>query len=201
MTKLLALVVIVGLLVFLFNRARRKDNSETMSTSEQAPAETEEVTSVEDAPKVEAQVEKESETTNTEAPIAVDNAPQLDWADDNLVKAIAQVNGSDDSSTRYQAMLSAIAVCYKQRKAQQYLIFGYSLSQQYQALFGQQDSTANLNGTGFMQLATLATDNGDFDLAISLCQQAVDNELSDGTVTGFEGRIKRIQQAQKKAAK
>ncbi|MCL1077759.1 hypothetical protein D5R81_06515 [Parashewanella spongiae] len=196
MVKFLALVVIVGLGYFLYNRARRKDSSETLPTSEKAPTptETEEVVAVEDSPKAETQHEDEPEVA------VVAEAPQLDWADDNLVNAMTQVNRSDDSNQQYQGMLSAIAVCYKQRKTQQYLIFGYSLSQQYQTLFGQQESSAKLNGTGFMQLATLATDNGDFDLAINLCQQALDNDLSDGTVTGFEGRIKRIQQAQKKAA-
>ncbi|MGS0728874.1 hypothetical protein ACVBKF_21935, partial [Shewanella sp. 0m-11] len=60
---------------------------------------------------------------------------------------------------------------------------------------------AEVKGTGMMHLSTLLNDNGDFDSAISICKTAIEYGLADGTVTGFEGRITRIEKAKAKANK
>ncbi len=52
-----------------------------------------------------------------------------------------------------------------------------------------------------MHLSTLLNDTGMFDKAIEVCQKAITYGLSDGTVTGFEGRISRIEKAKAKANK
>ena len=97
-----------------------------------------------------------------------------------------------------------VGECYKQRKSADYLNYGAQLAQEYIALFqavtAEQGKTAELKSAGFLHLATLLNDTQAFDAAIVLCRKALEFGLSDGTVTGFEGRISRIEKAQTKAA-
>jgi len=48
----------------------------------------------------------------------------------------------------------------------------------------------------FQHYATLLAERGDFEKAIHVCQVAIAYGLQDGTKSGFEGRIKRIQKVQ-----
>jgi hypothetical protein len=50
-------------------------------------------------------------------------------------------------------------------------------------------------------MSTLLNDNGEFDAAIAICKTAIKHDVSDGTVTGFEGRVTRIDKAKAKANK
>jgi hypothetical protein len=47
--------------------------------------------------------------------------------------------------------------------------------------------------TTFKYLATLLTEDGDYDSAIFACKVAISHGLKDGTKSGYEGRIKRIE--------
>ncbi|QLE83970.1 hypothetical protein FLM48_02020 [Shewanella sp. Scap07] len=94
----------------------------------------------------------------------------------------------------------AVAECYKQRKQTQYRDYGAGLQQDYLEVFAKLDKPAEQKGVGFMHLATLLNDSGQYDTAIAVCQQAINYGLTDGTVTGFEGRITRIERAKAKAA-
>jgi len=51
----------------------------------------------------------------------------------------------------------------------------------------------------FQYLATLFTEDGDFDQAIKACKIAINYGLKDGTKGGYEGRIKKIENKKKKA--
>lgn len=51
----------------------------------------------------------------------------------------------------------------------------------------------------FQHYATVLTEDGEFERAVEVCQQAMDFGLHDGTKTGFEGRIERIRRKQEKA--
>lgn len=51
----------------------------------------------------------------------------------------------------------------------------------------------------FQHYATVLTEDGEFDRAVEVCEQAMEYGLDDGTKTGFEGRINRIQRKAKKA--
>lgn len=46
--------------------------------------------------------------------------------------------------------------------------------------------------TTFQNYATLLTEVGEFEKAISVCKMAISYELSDGTKSDYEGRIERI---------
>lgn len=53
----------------------------------------------------------------------------------------------------------------------------------------------------FQNLATVLTEDGAFEEAVSVCEAALAHGLHDGTVSGFEGRIARIRRQQEKASK
>lgn len=126
------------------------------------------------------------------------------WANVTLQRAAEEYQSAETALVRYNALQNVIAECYKQRKSTEYLTYGAALHGLYLALFhsvnAEKPKDLELKTPGFMQLATLLNDTQDFDKAIALCQEAIKLGLTDGTVTGFEGRISRIEKAQAKAA-
>lgn len=131
-------------------------------------------------------------------------APDV-WANITLQRAFDEFQRAGSSLERYTALQNMIGECYKQRKSADYLNYGAQLTQPYLALFhtvaAEQGKESELKTSGFLQLATLLCDTQAFDAAIALCREALVFGLSDGTVTGFEGRISRIEKAQAKVAK
>lgn len=127
-----------------------------------------------------------------------------DWASVTLKRDFEEYQAATSVSDRYSALQNMVGECYKQRKSADYLNYGAQLAQEYIALFqavtAEQGKTAELKSAGFLHLATLLNDTQAFDAAIVLCRKALEFGLSDGTVTGFEGRISRIEKAQTKAA-
>ncbi|MFB2662758.1 hypothetical protein [Shewanella mangrovisoli] len=125
------------------------------------------------------------------------------WANVTLERAVEEYQSAETELARYNALQNVIAECYKQRKSAEYLAYGAALHGLYLALFhsanAEKPKDLELKTPGFMQLATLLNDTQDFDKAIALCQEAIKLGLTDGTVTGFEGRISRIEKAQAKA--
>lgn len=53
----------------------------------------------------------------------------------------------------------------------------------------------------FQQLATVLTEDGDFQGAAEVCRTALRFDLHDNTISGFEGRIERIRKAEARSAK
>ena len=51
----------------------------------------------------------------------------------------------------------------------------------------------------FQYLATILAEKGEYDQAVAVCQKAISFGLSDGTKSGYEGRIKRIRLIQERA--
>lgn len=149
-------------------------------------------------------VESSPEVAST--PLAKDEslAALGSWANVTLERAVEEYQSADTALARYNALQNVIAECYKQRKSTEYLAYGAALHGLYLALFHsantEKPKELELKTPGFMQLATLLNDTQDFDKAIALCQEAIKLGLTDGTVTGFEGRISRIEKAQAKAA-
>ncbi|MGI1989103.1 hypothetical protein [Shewanella glacialipiscicola] len=127
-----------------------------------------------------------------------------DWANVTLKRDFEEYQAATSVSDRYSALQNMVGECYKQRKSADYLNYGAQLAQEYIALFqavtAEQGKTAELKSAGFLHLATLLNDTQAFDAAIVLCRKALEFGLSDGTVTGFEGRISRIEKAQTKVA-
>lgn len=160
--------------------------------------------SVVDVP-VKAKESAESSPEVASTPLAKDEslAALGSWANVTLARAAEEYQSAETALARYNALQNVIAECYKQRKSTEYLAYGAALHGLYLALFHsantEKPKELELKTPGFMQLATLLNDTQDFDKAIALCQEAIKLGLTDGTVTGFEGRISRIEKAQAKA--
>jgi len=157
-----------------------------------------------DAPvKAKESVESSPEVASTRLEKDESLAALGSWANVTLERAVEEYQGAETALARYNALQNVIAECYKQRKSTEYLAYGAALHGLYLALFhsanAEKPKELELKTPGFMQLATLLNDTQDFDKAIALCQEALKLGLTDGTVTGFEGRISRIEKAQAKA--
>ncbi|MCP3129474.1 hypothetical protein [Shewanella sp. KJ2020] len=133
----------------------------------------------------------------------MDIATPGSWGNITLQRAFEEYQQATSVLERYTALQNIIAECYKQRKSADYLNYGAQLAQPYLLLFrnacAEQGKDVELKTSGFLHLATLLNDTQAFDAAIALCREALTLGLSDGTVTGFEGRISRIEKAQAKA--
>lgn len=133
----------------------------------------------------------------------MDIATPGSWGNITLQRAFEEYQQATSVLERYTALQNIIAECYKQRKSADYLNYGAQLAQPYLLLFRdactEQGKDVELKTSGFLHLATLLNDTQAFDAAIVLCREALTLGLSDGTVTGFEGRISRIEKAQAKA--
>ncbi|MGX9462210.1 hypothetical protein ACWXWU_13395 [Shewanella sp. A14] len=130
-----------------------------------------------------------------------------DWASDSFLQQVEAANGATDLQSQHRDLVSVINHCYKMRKQADYCQYGAALQLTYLGLYRSlhqqntaQKSTDAIKSPAFMQLSTLLNDVGQFDEAINVCQQALEYQLTDGTVTGFEGRIKRIEKAKAKAS-
>lgn len=168
----------------------------------EAPAESETLTSAAATePAMAEPVIPESVTPASTSPM--DIATPGPWGNITLQRAFEEYQQSASVLERYTALQNIIAECYKQRKSADYLNYGAQLAQPYLLLFrdacAEQGKGVELKTTGFLHLATLLNDTQAFDAAIALCREALTLGLSDGTVTGFEGRISRIEKAQAKA--
>ena len=134
------------------------------------------------------------------------NRVEGDWASESFLQQIDAANNANDLQSQHNGLASVINHCYKMRKQADYCQYGAALQLTYLDLYRSlhqqyvsQKSTDEIKSPAFMQLSTLLNDVGQFDEAIKVCEQALEYQLTDGTVTGFEGRIKRIEKAKAKA--
>ena len=125
------------------------------------------------------------------------------WASDTFKQLVDLANNTEGKQGQFDAITNVIGHSYKMRKQADYCQYGAKLQQDYLGLFDklyQQDKSPFVDekAAGHLHLATLLNDVGQFDQAISICQHALTHQLSDGTITGFEGRLVRIEKAKLK---
>jgi len=135
----------------------------------------------------------------SESIVVNQGAVELSWSNAKLAQVVSKYQDASETSVKHLALLGVLAECYKQRKQRQYREYGASLTTSYLKLFGELKSPSTEKGMGFMQLSSLLVDCGQFESSIDVCQQAISYGLTDGTVTGFEGRIARLEKAKVKA--
>lgn len=164
---------------------------------ETAPLATDTDTAVTADNQTKAQVATAPETGSALAPISGN------WASDTFTQLVDAYTEQTEPEAQHKCLEEVIAHCYKLRKQADYCAYGAKLSDNYLRLFKQlkSDDTfkSELKGGAFMQLTTLLNDVEDFDAAIKVCQQAIDYQLDDGTVTGYAGRLARVEKAKAKA--
>ena len=193
-----------------FAESKEQAEPKPQPSAEQAVAESPELEPQTEniAPEVEVgRVEVETVLPEPEPEPVKAAAPDISWGNITLKRAMEQYQASEGAIEAHDALLAVIGECYKQRKNSKYLQLGQEYDTAYSALFAasrekvlSKSPKAEFKGTGFMQLSTLCSDAGRFDAAIALCNKAIEYGLEDGTVTGFAGRIKRIEKARDKAS-
>jgi len=189
--------------------AKKVEDAEMKEVS--SPADEGSIFETKEAPMVLAEVVKSEPEADTpaellqEPELAVEDTPVAavdeSWVNAKLSQAMSDYRSSTGKAVKHQALLGAIAECYKQRKQSEYCVYGTGLTTEYLSVFAELESPSSEKGVGFMSLSTLLNDSGQFDSAIEVCQKAIEYGVLDGTVTGFEGRITRIEKAKAKAAK
>lgn len=210
--KYVAIFLLVALGVYLYKRTQQlaKDEQNPQPEKQEIEqAEAKDVTPivVADTPSPLTPTSVSQTAPDETAPALTPTSTDLSWANAKLLQAVTDMTSAIDVASEYAATSVALAECYKQRKQREYIHYGAHLYSQYIALFEHYllemrstDPEAELKGTGLLHLSTLLSDNGAFDKAIDVCRTAIQFGISDGTVTGFEGRILRIEKAKSKAS-
>jgi hypothetical protein len=178
-----------------------KDKPASHNTSADAGAQVSREPALTDAKPPVANIERETKAEISLVPV------KGGWASDTFSQLVANFPTDGDVQSQHQGLSDVIGHCYKLRKQSDYCQYGANLADTYQALFAQllkwqkaEKVPLEQKGLGFMQLTTLLNDTGQFDSAMSVCQQAIDYQLDDGTVTGFAGRLIRVEKAKAKAS-
>jgi hypothetical protein len=178
-----------------------KDKPASHNTSADAGAQVSREPALTDAKPPVADIERETKAEISLVPV------KGGWASDTFSQLVANFPTDGDVQSQHQGLSDVIGHCYKLRKQSDYCQYGANLADTYQALFAQllkwqkaEKVPLEQKGLGFMQLTTLLNDTGQFDSAMSVCQQAIDYQLDDGTVTGFAGRLIRVEKAKAKAS-
>jgi len=120
------------------------------------------------------------------------------WTSSNLNKMLKVVDLDTNPIDRHHLLQSIVDLCYKKRKEKKY----NKLCSEYSELHIEElpilinaliESFGDLPDIStFKKYAILLTENNEYKKAIKICEQAIGYGLSDGTVSGFEGRIEKI---------
>ncbi|MES2924189.1 MAG: hypothetical protein V4819_21745 [Verrucomicrobiota bacterium] len=124
----------------------------------------------------------------------------LAWSSDCLPRMEAATKFSTNPVDRHFLLLNLVGHTYKRRKdrnmRQLCINYGILHTQEFPRLkphlVKEMDGVLPRVST-YQYLATIFTEDNRFSDAISICQQAMNLGLEDGTSSGFEGRIARIQ--------
>jgi hypothetical protein len=174
--------------------------NDTEKAAPKSNASTKPSTSVDRAADDPAPADKSPDASSGLAPIAPLSG---NWASDTFTQLVDAYTEQTQPESQHKCLEEVIAHCYKLRKQTDYRAYGAKLSDNYLKLFEHLKADAKfkgeLKGGAFMQLTTLLNDEEEFDAALKVCQQAIDYQLDDGTVTGYAGRLARVEKAKAKA--
>lgn len=132
--------------------------------------------------------------------VAPDEAFDASFSGD-IEKMVAALDVKTNPIDRHFLLLSLVQETYKERKQAAMASICATTAelhlQEFPELMGPlKECLGTLPRVPtFQQYATLLAERGDFEKAIAVCQAAIAYGLQDGTKSGFEGRIKRIQKA------
>jgi len=130
--------------------------------------------------------------------VQVDDAFKA-WTSGDLNKMLKAVDSKTNPIDRHFLLQAIVDATYKLRKKEKYKM----LCTKFAAMHLQelpniapalkQDLGGKLPRIStFQNYATVLTEEGKFDKAIAICEQAIAYGLHDNTKSGYEGRIKRI---------
>jgi|25_taG_2_1085351.scaffolds.fasta_scaffold29094_1 hypothetical protein len=129
------------------------------------------------------------------------------WTSGNLEEMLEATKFKTNPIDRHFLLLKIVEETYKQRKdktqreifkkyAQQHLDEFPNLSNSLKKEF---DNKLPRVPT-FQKYSTVLAEEFEFEKAINVCKMAIDYNLDDGTISGFQGRIKRIKKKKRPSA-
>lgn len=142
--------------------------------------------------------EPESFTTRLDKSVPIDDAFKA-WTSGNLEDMIKAANTGTNPIDRHFLLQSIVSESYKLRKDERFRRICIEFSEKHLAEFSQIVPVLKEEMGGilpristFQDYATVLTENGEFEKAVSVCNIALSYGLQDGTKSGYFGRIKRI---------
>jgi len=127
------------------------------------------------------------------------------WTSGDLDQMLKAVSTKTNPIDRHFLLQSIVDATYKLRKEEQYRKLCIEYAEKHlqefpsiaPALKEEMGGTLPRVAT-FQNYATLLTEKGEYEKAISICEKALEYGLHDNTKSGFEGRIERIKKKAKK---
>ena len=131
--------------------------------------------------------------------VASDNSFQA-WTSGSLDDMLTVAQSDTNPIDRHFLLQSIVAETYKRREDEKYRDLCIEYSEKHINEFQSKIASAlkdDMSGylprvLTFQHYATLLTEIGNYNRAIEVCEIAISFGLSDGTKTGFQGRIDRI---------
>lgn len=128
------------------------------------------------------------------------------WTSGDLDEMLRATSTKTNPIDRHFLLQSIVGVTYKLRKEEKYRKLCIEYAEKHLQEFPKiapvlkKDMDGNLpRVTTFQYYATVLTEDGNFDKAIAICEDALKYGLHDNTQSGFEGRIEKIRKSAKKA--
>ena len=121
------------------------------------------------------------------------------WCSDDLERMLEVTSLKTNLVNRHFLLQSIVEKTYKLRNEETYrdLCIEYAKIHISEFDLIEPALRKDLNGVlprviTFQHYATLLTENGEYEKAISVCKKAIEYGLNDGTKSNYEGRIERI---------
>ena len=121
------------------------------------------------------------------------------WTSGDLNQMLKAVSTKTNPIDRHFLLQSIVDATYKLRKEEKYRKICIEYAEKHLQEFPsiapvlKKDMGGTLpRVTTFQKYATVLTEDGEYEKAISVCEKALEYGLHDNTKSGFEGRIERI---------
>jgi len=121
------------------------------------------------------------------------------WISDNLERMLKVTSLKTNLVNRHFLLQSIVEKTYKLRAQETYKDLCLEYAKIHISEFNNIESALkkDMNGvlprvSTFQHYATLLTEIGEYEKAISVCRKAIEYGLNDGTKSNYEGRIERI---------
>lgn len=122
------------------------------------------------------------------------------WSAGDLDKMLKAMSIKSNPIDRHFLLQTIVEITYKRRKEPEIRRICREISEKHISEFAtlaralKQDMGGVLPRVPtFQHFATLLTEDGDYEYAIKVCNTAINYGLHDGTQSGFEGRIEKIE--------
>ena len=120
------------------------------------------------------------------------------WVSSDLGRMLEQLPKKGHPVDTHFLYLNIVEQTYKQRKNPKMRELFKKVASEHVSRFGSlvdpliKDMGILPRVPTFQYLATVYTEDGEYDKAIQVCEKAIEIGLQDGTKSGFQGRIERI---------